>query len=60
MAGVKVPLAIESTLIDPQEDHIPLNKEDQIEDHFYGLKYPSIYDKVGIPEMPNPNAKEKS
>lgn len=63
MTGVRVPLAIECTLIDPREEQIPLTKEQQEqqvdEDHF-GLKHPSIYDKVGIPEITNPNQKDKS
>lgn len=60
MAGVKVPMAIECTLIDPKEDHIPLTKEEQVDEDYYGLKHPSIYDKVGIPEITNFNAKDKS
>ena len=60
MAGVKVPMAIECTLIDPREERIPLTKDEQVDDDYFGLKQPSIYDKVGIPEIKNPNQKEKS
>ena len=60
MAGIKVPLAIECTLIDPKEEHIPSTKEEQAVDDFYGLKCPSVYEKVGIPQLKDPNQKDKS
>jgi len=30
------------------------------EEGYYGLKLPSIYEKVGIPEISDPNQKDKS
>lgn len=51
MAGIKVPRVTECTLIDPKEEHIPTTRDECVEEEQYGLKCPSIYDKVGIPAI---------
>lgn len=48
MVGIKVPRVTECTLIDPKEEKIPMTKEECVDEDFYGLNCPSIYDKVGI------------
>lgn len=61
LAGIKVPRVTECTLVDPKEEHIPMYKEDYVEDNAFGLKLPSVYDKVGIPAISeNNNPKDKS